>query len=318
MSFSNIRVANKRPLNMRFVSASMTHKNKQGGFTLVELLVGLILTVFISAIAITYMWSSAQVFRTQTNDSLSHENARYALELLSQNIRLAGQNRPNNIAETLDVVYNGDTCAADDGNNANGDVNACTVDTLINDPDVLASDRLAVDYLAITNVTGCNGIVFNATVVTPQRLVNVFWVADVDGDGIRSLYCQTINVTNDVANVNGGTAQPLIDGIDAMQIQYGVATGVDVDPFNPIQRYQSYTNLIASGGLRATGNVKAIRLALLVNSGLAAADGGARGDVLLEAAQDRTYQLLDEAVTVADERVFRQIYSTTIAIPNTL
>ena len=286
-------------------------RSRQKGFTLVELLVGLILTVFISAIAITYMWSSSQVFRVQTNDSLSHENARYALELLSQHIRLAGQNRPNSIDTILDVVYNGSLCAADDASNADGNTAVCTVDTLINNATTLASDRLAVDYLATANVDGCNGVTFNASVASPQELINVFWVADLDNDDINSLYCQTINVTS--STVNGGTAQPLIDGIDAMQIQYGIA-----DPASDlVQRYQSYTNLIADGGPTAARNVKAIRLALLVNSGIGSDQGTNIGDVALETAENRSYQLLDETIDINDDRVFRQVYSTTIAIPNT-
>ena len=292
-----------------------TRKLRQAGFTLVELLVGLALTVFISAIAITYMYSSTQVFRVQTNDSLSHENARFALELLSQNIRLAGQNRPTDISTTLDVVYNGTACTADDASNVNGNTSRCTVDTLIADAGTLASDRLAVDYLAISDITGCNGTVFNATTLAPLHLVNVFWVADLDANGISSLYCQTIDATaNGASNVNGGTAQPLIDGIDAMQIQYGVSTGAGTEL---IQRYQSYTNLIAQGGVAATRNVKAIRLALLVNSGLGSQDGDGNAEVSLEIADNRTYQLLDETLNIDDDQVFRQVYSTTIAIPNT-
>ena len=106
---------------------------KQTGFTLVELLVGLILTVFISAIAITYMVSSSQAFRVQTNDSLSHENARYALEVLSQNVRLAGLNPQNDITQQLDVVYLGTGCeAGNEGSNSGSAAGQCTVDDLSN------------------------------------------------------------------------------------------------------------------------------------------------------------------------------------------
>ncbi len=291
--------------------------SKQSGFTLVELLVGLALTVFIGTIAITYMWSSSQVFRVQTNDSLSQENARFALELLSQNIRLAGQNRPTDGSLNLDVVYQGEVCAGDDRSSANGNNSACTVDTLIDSADVLASDRFAVDYLADRNFTGCNGTNFNASSVLPQRLINVFWVADLDDDGIRSLYCQTINVTTGAGDVNNGAAQPLIDGVDAIQVQYGVSADEDTDRFRRIQRYQSYDNMIADGGVAATRRVRAIRIALLVSSGVGSEDGDGRGDILTEVAQDRNYQLLDETIDIDEEQVFRQVYSTTVAIPNT-
>ena len=58
---------------MKFILAK--NKTSMSGFTLVELLVGLVLTLFISAIAITYMISTSQSFKAQTNDALSQENA---------------------------------------------------------------------------------------------------------------------------------------------------------------------------------------------------------------------------------------------------
>ena len=286
---------------------------KQHGFTLVELLVGLILTIFISAIAITYMVSSSQSFRVQTADSLSHENARFALELLSQNIRLGGYSEIEE-ARTfpLDGIYLGNNSGNTEDSNANGDNNACTADDLAN-----TSDRLAVDYIANTNVTGCNGSIVNANNAAPQRMVNVFWTADLDGDGVRSLYCQTLNVTPGAAAVAPGAAQAIIDGVDALQVQYGVTFGDDsTNPAQTIQRYQSFDNLINSvtpdsDPRLTTRNVKAVRLALLVNSGLAD-----DGDNQLERPEERTYQLLDASVTIPDDRILRQIYTTTIAIPN--
>ena len=167
-----------------------------------------------------------------------------------------------------------------------------------------------MDFLIDADFSTCDGAVVNASRFNIVRLANVFWTADLDNDGVRSLYCQTINVnTNSVA----GVAQPIIDGVDAIQIQYGVAANVEDDPANLIQRYQSYTNLvagIADPSIR-TQNVKAIRIALLVNGGFA---GDA--DSQLEIEQDRNYQMLDASVAIDDDRVLRQVYSTTIAIPN--
>ncbi len=277
----------------------------QRGFTLVELLVGLVLTLFISAIAITYMVASSQSFRVQANDSLSQENARYALEILSQNVRLAGFDPLNNIGTNLDVIYTGTGCeAAEQGQNSGTEI--CTQDGLTANANGINSDRFAVEYIVDGNFTACNGALINASPVNTQRLANVFWTADIDLDGVRSLYCQTINV-NGGNNVGGAPAQPIIDGVDAIQVQYGVAE----NPDGLIQSYQSYDNLIAGGLVAQTRNVKAIRIALLVNGGFASA-----GDSQLEVTQDRTYQLLDATVSVNADRLLRQVYSTTIATPN--
>ncbi|RBP52658.1 PilW family protein [Arenicella xantha] len=265
------------------------------GFTLVELLVGLFLSLFIGGMALTYMVSSSRTFRIQTGDSISQENARFALEIISQNLRLAGINPSNSFANKLDVVYNGDNCPANESSISNGDSQGCTVDELANN-----SDRIAVDFIADSSFTGCNFAAVTVPLGIEKRYANVFWTADLDNDGVRSLYCQTYNITDSQIE---GPAAPLIDGVDRLQAQYGV----DNDQDDVIDRYQSYTNLTPAFSSR----VKSIRFALLVGSGVDL-DAGANTEDNIE----RKYQLLDGPEISITDRVKREIYSTTVMLPN--
>ncbi len=299
--------------------------HRQSGFTLVELLVGLVLTLFIAGVALTYMVSSARTFRTQSTDSISQENARFALELLAQNVRLAGLDTENEFKTRLAGIYNGSKCEANsEASIVDGKDKPCTVDELSS-----GSDRFGVDFVANANVdiVGCNGQSLRFT--TRKILVNLFWTADLDGDGIRSLYCQTYNFTDDKIE---GSAQPLIDGVDVMQVQYGVdVPGLDsfgvLDTDTVIDRYQSYTNLMADsknqevavsedGPISPTlisQRVRAIRIALLVGAGTRS-----NAEARTEEKKKRTYQLLDGPSVEFDDAIYRQIYTTTIVLPNSL
>lgn len=279
------------------------------GFTLVELLIGMFLSLFIGGMALTFMMSSSGSFKVQTNDSVSNENARFALEQLSQYIRLAGWDENIRSDANLDVISNQILCPADESAISPGDNSRCTVDNLAG-----RSDRFAVDF-AVTNstasassVTLCNGSSVNTPVGGSLELAHVFWTADLDNpqDGVRSLYCQPLNLTD---RIPVGNAVPLVDGIDRIEVQYGVDTNQD----EVIDQYQSYTNLVSVQANR-TKNVRAVRFAVLVNAGLFDA-----GDANIEQVSNKQYQLLDgPLVSFANDRVFRQIYSSTVLVPNAL
>jgi len=67
------------------------------GYTLVELMVGLLLSVFIVMMTIAYLVTSAKTFSVQTNEALIQENARFTLDALSRLIREAGSDPSNSL-----------------------------------------------------------------------------------------------------------------------------------------------------------------------------------------------------------------------------
>lgn len=303
--------------------ADLSKPKLSAAFTLVELLVGMFLSLFIGGMALTFMMSSSQSFQVQTNDAVSNENARFVLEQMSQYIRLAGWDEDLSPgAERLEVISNQALCPADESAISVGDNSPCTVDGLAG-----ASDRFAVDFAisnsfgATSTVTLCNGRTVTAPLTGRLELAHVFWTADLDlpADGVRSLYCQPLNIT---ARAPIGAAVPLVDGIDRLEVQYGVdtsANGNDRERDEIIDQYQSFSNLIAGSASPQkisdrTRSVRAIRFAVLVNAGLFD-----NGDANIEQVSDKQYQLLDgPTVTFLNDRVFRQVYSTTALVHNSL
>ncbi len=308
-----MRGLNKKPNGNQVPSSQglLVLPNRSAGFTLVELLVGLFLSLTIGTLALTFMVSSSQSFRVQNNDSISNENARFVLEMLSQNIRLGGLNPNNDFTFNLDVIYNGNLCPNNENNISDGDDQPCSVDELANQ-----SDRFAIDFVTAQNINACNGQAVNVPTGESFRIAYVFWTADLDAtpDGIRSLYCQPINLTTETPI---GNALALVDGVDRLQVQYGVDT-LDAagNSDGIVDRYQSYANLVATSAANptlATQQVKTVRFAILVNSGLANEDGTS------ERAEDKTYQLLDGPdVEIRNDQLLRQVYSSTVMLPNAL
>jgi len=96
----------------------------------------------------------------------------------------------------------------------------------------------------------------------------------------------------------------LVDGVDSIQFQYGVDTNGDgvVDRYQPIS---------AVADLRT---IKTVRAAMLVSNGLAIESSSNTEEVLVT----RIYNLLDVVEITFNDRKPRQIFSTTVLIPNTI
>ena len=63
---------------------------RQRGISLVEIMVALLLSLFLMGGVIQIYLSSKQTYRTQEGNSRLQENGRFAMEILSRQIRMAG------------------------------------------------------------------------------------------------------------------------------------------------------------------------------------------------------------------------------------
>ncbi len=68
----------------------MYRHNKEQGFTLVEMMIGIMLMLVILAAVISLFVSSKAVYRTDSEFARIQENGRYAIDALQRNIRMAG------------------------------------------------------------------------------------------------------------------------------------------------------------------------------------------------------------------------------------
>ncbi|TQV77559.1 prepilin-type N-terminal cleavage/methylation domain-containing protein [Aliikangiella marina] len=148
------------------------------------------------------------------------------------------------------------------------------------------NDTIAMSYVrAIDGVNNldCNGNVVLNGIVTNQFSVN----AD------NELVCRGMGA--------GGVAQPLISGVSSFQVLYGVETEL-VCPDGVVDRYMTRDEVNAAG---LTGNVMAVRVSLLLNSG---------EEILAENLTDQ-FQVADQNLNFNDRRV-RRLFQETVFMPN--
>lgn len=148
------------------------------------------------------------------------------------------------------------------------------------------SDRLAIQLESpADDYVDCAGGTHNRAVL----FANVFWL---DGD---DLVCRAWDSN---AQKWFSNKQALVSGIDSFQVQYGINEEIDINNLNVSQ----HVGAVPAGA----GSILNIKVALLSVSG----EGN-----LLES-KEREYIVLDADPVTYNDASIRQIYSTTVSIPN--
>ncbi len=275
-----------------------SRQKPQQGMTLIELMIAIALSLTLMAGAMQFLVSSRQTYDLTDDLSRIQENGRIALDILVRDIRMAGYRRPLNGDGVIPYYFDfqnacnavNETCALDDHIDASGEITD-------------GSDRLAVSYDPpedddrLGTSSTCLGTDLDG--MEEDVIINVYTIDTVDN--INSLYCRGYNQTTG-AWIDD-SAQPLIDGIENMQVLYGVTSSAD--PTGSVTRYISQDKIVEDDW----AYIRAVRIALLVSNGLE--DGFAD-------AQERKYHVLNSAeLTTADtDRHARRIYSTTVYLNN--
>lgn len=288
----------------------------QRGLTLIELMISITIGLVFIFGALTFLVSGHQSFRAQNTGSRIQENARFALDILQEHVRMAGySDSTSSLLDLPAVVYRG-ACGATNINGQSPD--PCSDDTATDQ-----GDRLA---MALRVPAGAAHDCLGTTLGANAHVVNVFWVEE-DSSGVSSLYCRGLDP--DTNTWHGAAAQPLVDGIEQMQVQYGL---VDANPLSAgntrssgtdgrVDRYLNATEVQTLDSADTTrniwGDVRSVRIALLVGAG-APDDGASALDSNTLAASYQTFKLLDGAdYTPAGQRI-RKVFSTTITLNNAL
>lgn len=247
----------------------------QKGLSLVELLIAMLLGLMLTAGALTMMLSSQQIYQATDTLSRIQESGRFALNFLAKDLRMAGYNT----TEQADgkVFWDG----------ACGATNPCTTNGAGSD-----SDQVGV-LMDPSNDLDCLG---NAVASENTVVANVYYIDDPENDQISSLYCHGYDLSaNNWVTPN---PQPLVDGVENMQILYGIT-----DP----AANNAITSYISADAVTDWATIGAARVSLLLNNGQAQGNG----DNVI-----RTFNLLDADPIVVTDRHNRQAFSTTITINN--
>jgi len=282
----------------------------QDGLSLVEFLIAIALSSLMVVGAVEITLATKGTYTTNDEHSRVQENGRIALDLMTDFMSNAGYDGWANTGNRAVIGQVGGvdaTCGAD----------PCTQDEV--DPgNGIPSDALAVVAKPVSDTApvDCTG----TAVPADFAVINRFWVADIGGDGIYSLYCQgfvssdPLGGTETTAWTANGNPQPLVDGIDSLQVQYGVASTGE------IERFVSATNLTAAEWDQGAdtsspaSRISAVRVGLLVSNGQLSGslDPMARSFELLDSPQ------VDIAVGDPGDDQLRNIYTTTVSFTNSL
>jgi type IV pilus assembly protein PilW len=274
-------------------SAHIPHRGRQAGLSLIELMVSLTLGLMIlSGVLVVFANTSASRAEVERT-SRQIENGRYASDVLSEDLRLAGFYGELNVGNlTAPGAVPADPCslnAADWGNwipfhlqgydNAGFTSGNCTLTNQKAGTDVLIVRRARTCY---AGATGCD------TVVTNQPYIQVSWCSTetatpyqigLQGSATfdRTLRnCTTaankrqyyvhiyyVSTDNGLGDTNtptlnrleltgtGWTRVPLVEGIEQLQLQYGLDTNGDGNP----DVYVANPNDYPTGACNATCQV---------------------------------------------------------------
>jgi len=303
---------------------------KAAGFTLIELMITVLLSLMITFAISKILITSNQSASTSDGLSQAQETGRFVMSFLAGHIRKAGLDSivdlsspiipPEIISlpfidcDTYPSLKNYGGGAGDDAcsNHTTGGAKAAegaTGSTPATAATFNGGDHLAVSWVSDKDsnrdCTGAGGYAKDDTIL------NVFWVqpptlvdpTDSNSVGTSgSLWCQGFTFNNStIATVNGNSSQSIANGIDAMHILYGEATGdlAGEDGVRNVTRY------VTANNVNQWDHVYAVRVAILSSAPAGSGDS-----------EESIYQLLDSELYTINDNITRQVFSATFVIRN--
>jgi type IV pilus assembly protein PilW len=311
---------------------NITRPNKTSGFTLVEIMITLVLSLIITYALAQVLISSNRSSVASDGMSQSQETGRFVMSYLANNIRQAG----------LDSVPDGDIstpafidCVTYPGLGANqciGESNTNNTPTVADTELTIHAigshgDRLAIAWvppvpldaagepdpaLFAPNIRDCTG---RNNYAIGDTILNVFWVQsdpnnpnplpnppDPDNPSMNNLVCQAYTFNGGVAT-NPSAVNAIANGVESMHILYGESAPV---PPVPDTDERNVTQYVTGTAVTDWNRVYAVRIAILTRSLIATTNE----------ITTRNHILLDSQPYVMNDAVSRQVFTTTFVINN--
>jgi type IV pilus assembly protein PilW len=312
---------------------NITKPNKASGFTLVELMITLVLSLTITYAIAQVLISSNRSSVSSDGMSQSQETGRFVMSYLANNIRQAGLDSiPDGAISTPAFI----DCATFPGLAANqciGESNTDNTPTVADTELTIHSvgshgDRLAIAWvppipldaagdpapaLFATNVRDCTG---RNGYAVGDTILNVFWVQpdqnnpdplpnppDPDNPSMNNLVCQAYSFNGGVAD-DESAVNAIANGVESMHILYGES----VPPVPPVPDTgeRNVHRYVTATAVADWNRVYAVRIAILTRSLIATTN-----NVIT-----RNHVLLDSQPYVMNDAVSRQVFTTTFVINN--
>lgn len=272
----------------------------QKGMTLIELMIATSLSLIIMYFITNIMVTSSRTAMQAEGLSQAQENGRFILSWLQANVRSAGSPYPSDVSQERIQPF-ADVCASStvvppaanadcsfDASAGSGSDRIAVRRTFVNDP-VFASEN--------SNIS-CSGETIT-TVSDGDEITDVYWVDKTSDAYGGVLKCATYNNQHQII----GSVQEIANGIEGLQVLYGVAADEDFQYRSITNRYIALSDL---GDPVEWDKVSAIRISILTRA-------------FTERSTDkkkRSYILLDATPVTYDDAVARHIQTTTIFLAN--
>ncbi len=279
----------------------MKIQRNQQGFSLIELMITLVLSLLITYGIAQVLISSNQTSSTSDGISQSQETARFVMSYLGGQIRESGLDSTTDDTIGTRAVMGCDIAAL----NAIG---ACPFESSAGATEanitvaanILSGDRFAIAWVPPPGVTtDCTGTTIDEFV--PDRIiVNVFWVSFDATANSNSLFCQG-HVFDGTTVLGSGVAQPIANGVETLQILYGeAAAALPTNDERNISRYVNADEVVN------WDRVYAIKIAIMTRS---------ISDVTNSITR-KQYAILDAGLYDLNDAVNYQVFTSTFTISN--
>lgn len=265
----------------------------QKGMSIVELLVAMALGLLLLGGILQVFLSSRQTYSANEAMGRMQENGRFALEFIARSARLAGYIEPTlQIALPMPVIPDSDQCSEIP---ADKKAQLCSTQGAGNVP-----DSIGFSFQPPLTDGARRDCLGNTIAANDQLIVNYFGIIPANGTLPASLGCRSYNLTTN-AWITGPNLQPLVEGIDSLQVLYGVDSGGDS---------RSANQYISADRVSNWAKVRSVRIAVLANS-VESMDPEPTG---------RNFFLLDAApltlANLGNDKRARQVFTTTIQLKN--
>lgn len=266
----------------------MTPRRRQSGFTLTELMIGMVIGLLLLAGILEILLGNRESFRVQQEQAALQQNARVVSYFLDTIVAHAGY-YPDSFLDTERVFRNGgDPLRGEDGR----------------------FDEVTLRFRSDGAMNDCAGGLVAEDVISTNR----FYVSDTDDDGNATLLCQRSLQQADgsaVKRADGSTVGdsflPLIENVSALSIRYGMDTNED----GAVDRYGDATAVKAVSDF---DRVYSVHMQVVLAS---------EGEVLTaarDADEDTQFNhtLFDDGINLPNDRRQRVLVDRVIALKNRL
>lgn len=265
----------------------------QRGLSLVELMVALAIGMVLIAGFLQIFLSVRSTYSTNEAASRTQENGRFALEFLSEHARMAGYRDPKHLDRPLPIMPpTGNGCAFSSGTKSAFCTEERGIVSSPNNGDE-TGDRIAFTYQPPLDSSGkrldCAG---NEVTDADGVIINTFTTRATESSS--GLACRSIY--DDGTTLSSGYTE-LVDGIDAVQFQYGL-----MSPTGFIHQY------VTADNVPNWSDVGALRIAVLANS----------ISTVTPPPPDKDYYLLDAGPYNFSDGKIRQVFTTTVYLRNSI